>query len=107
MDVDFEIFDIESIEKRIETLETNLFSMKNFGYEKLVGRDVAIPVYELTINYLKELIKNVHKLKLYSRAYAKKLHNIVNMESYKAGDNIFVDQCIRATNQAERIIEEG
>lgn len=106
MEVDFEVFDVDSIQKRIETLEVNLYSLENYG-DDITGSDVAIPVYKLTINYLKELIKNVHKLKPYSKAYANKLHSLINIASYEAGDNMFVDQCIRAVATAERIIEEG
>ena len=106
MEVDFEVFDIESISKRIETLNVNLYSLENYG-ESMVGADIAVPVYKLTINYLTELLKDVRKLDPYSKGYAKRLNSIINLGSYSAGTNLFVDQCIRAVSEAEQIIKDG
>lgn len=106
MEVDFDVFDVDAIESKINTLEINLFSCENYG-EKLSGSDQAIPVYKLTIKYLQELIKDVTKLEPYSKGYAKRLHKLINIRTYKSGTNLFIDQCIRATTEAERIISEG
>lgn len=106
MQIPIKIIDLEPIKKKLNMLTFNYECLKTYGNNLQVSKQV-LDVFDLTIRYLKAICDNADKYESYKEHFQKMIAEKVDFNTYKAGDNVFIDNCLRIFVFTDRSIKES